>query len=73
MKKEIIRKTIVLLLVFIAALIFYFISAQNTMEKEETIYASMTEPQLPVVYAAMDGRKVNPMHGYVQDLGNAVA
>ena len=73
MKKEIIRKTIVLLLVFIAALIFYFISAQNTMEKEETIYASMTEPQLLVVYAAMDGRKVNPMHGYVQDLGNAVA
>ena len=73
MKKEIVRKTLVLFLIFAAALIFYFIAAQNTMEKEETVYTSMAQPSLPVVYASMEGREVNRMYGYIQDMGNAEA
>ena len=73
MKKEIVRKTLALFLIFAAALIFYFIAAQNTMEKEETVYTSMAQPSLPVVYASMEGREVNRMYGYIQDMGNAEA
>ena len=51
MKKEIVRKTLVLFLIFAAALIFYFIAAQNTMEKEETVYTlsliHISEPTRP--------------------------
>ena len=73
MKKEIVRKTLVLFLIFAAALIFYFIAAQNTMEKEETVYTSMAQPSLPLVHASMEGREVNRMYGYIQDMGNAEA
>ncbi len=73
MRKELLKKTLVLLLIFIAAAVFYFISAQNTMEKEDTVYSSMAQPQLPVVYAMMGGQEVNCMHGYLQEMGNQEA
>ena len=62
-----------LFFVFIAAVIFYFIAAQNTMEKEETVYTSMGQARLPVVYAVMNGKPVNCMHGYLQDRENEEA
>jgi hypothetical protein len=71
--KKTIQKAGILFLIFLAAVVVYFISAQNTMEKEATIYSSMEEASLPVIYTVFNGKKVNPMHGYIQDMGNQAA
>ena len=56
-------------LIFIGALVVYFISARNTMEKESAVYTSMEEPSLPVVYTQLGGQEINCLHGYMQDMG----
>ena len=33
----------------------------------------MEEPTLPVIYAQVEGRDINLMHGYLQDMGNEAA
>lgn len=71
--KRTLQKAGILFLIFIAAIVVYFISAKNTMEKEHTVYTSMDEPELPVVYTQLDGKEINCMHGYVQDMGNQAA
>ncbi|EEQ60405.1 hypothetical protein CBFG_04117 [Clostridiales bacterium 1_7_47FAA] len=60
-------------MIFIAALVIYFVSARNTMEKENTVYTSMEEPSLPVVYTKLNGKEINCLHGYMQDMGNQAA
>lgn len=59
--------------IFFAALIVYFVWSFNSMEKSNTIYAALDEPKLPVAYVEVNGRKMNPMHAYVQDMGNRAA
>lgn len=71
--KRTLQKAGILFLIFIGAIVIYFISARNTMEKEHTVYTSMDEPELPVVYTQLDGKEINCMHGYVQDMGNQAA
>lgn len=71
--KKTLQKTGILFAIFIAAAAIYFIAAQNTMEKEATVYTAMDEPTLPVVYPQMAGKEVNCLHGYLQDMGNQAA
>ena len=60
-------------LIFIAAFIYYFANNFMVAEREYAVYSSMDEPALPVIYAVFNGTKINPMHGYMQDMGNAAA
>lgn len=55
---------------FIAAMAIYFTSSFKNTEREYTIYSSMEEPTLPVIYADIEGFYANIMHGYLQDMGN---
>ena len=43
------------------------------MQKEETVYSSMDAPGFPVVYTEFDGKDINALHGYIQDMGNQAA
>ena len=43
------------------------------MERETTIYSSMDEPALPLVYTESGGKEINCLKGYLQDMGNAAA
>ena len=54
--KRTLQKAGILFLIFIAALVIYFISARNAMEKENTVYTSMEEPSFPVVYMKLNAR-----------------
>ena len=71
--KRTLQKAGILFLIFIAALVIYFISARNAMEKENTVYTSMEEPSFPVVYMKLNGKEINCLHGYMQDMGNQAA
>ena len=56
-------------MVFLAALVVYFIGAHRTSEQEGAVYSSMDESRLPVVYTEFEGKEINGLHGYVQDMG----
>ena len=71
--KKTLQKIGILFAIFIAAVAIYFIAAQNTMEKEATVYSAMDEPTLPVVYPQVAGKEINGLHGYLQDMGNQAA
>ena len=60
-------------LAFIAAFIYYFASTFIVTEREYAVYTSMEEPTLPVIYAEVENRKINMMHGYLQELGSAAS
>ena len=60
-------------MVFLAALVIYFIGAHRTSEQEGAVYSSMDESRLPVVYTEFEGKEINGLHGYVQDMGNRAA
>ena len=60
-------------MVFLAALVVYFIGAHRTSEQEGAVYSSMDESRLPVVYTEFEGKEINGLHGYVQDMGNHAA
>lgn len=70
---KVIKKAGILLGVFIAATAGYFIWTQKTVEKGEIVYTALEEATLPVVYAELNGRKTNEMHGYIQDMGESTA
>lgn len=72
-KKKNLIKAGVLAGVFLAALIGYFVWSFFNTEKEFTVYTSMEEPTLPVVYTSVYGQELNCMHGYLQDMGNEAA
>lgn len=71
--KRTLQKAGILFLIFIAAIVVYFVSARNTMEKETTVYTSLDEPVLPVVYTQLNGKELNCLYGYMQDMGNQAA
>ena len=62
-----------LLLIFMAALAAYFVVSFQNVEAEFTVYTSMEEPRLPVLYVSMGGREANTLHGYIQDMGSAAS
>ena len=61
------------LILFAGSFIFYFANSFITTEREYAVYSSMEEPTLPVIYAQVEGRDINLMHGYLQDMGNEAA
>ena len=59
--------------IFLVALLFYFIHAYRSMDRNSRIYANMGESKLPYVYMQMGEKKINPLHGYYQEMsGSAV-
>ena len=72
-KKKNLIKIIILSFIFVAALGGYFLWNYFNTEKEFTVYTSMEEPSLPVVYTSAYDLQINMMHGYVQDMKNAAA
>ena len=68
------KKGIILLGVFLAAVGIYFvISIRRTEEPSETLYTSMEEPVLPTVYADVLGTEENRLAGYRQEMDPAAA
>lgn len=43
------------------------------MERQNTVYSAMDEPTLPLAYVSVNGYLMNPMHAYLQDMGNKAA
>ncbi len=56
-----------------AALCLFFFLSYNSMEKTSIIYLSMDEPNLPIVFVEKNGLLINPMHAYIQEMGNNAA
>lgn len=71
---RLVKKIGILSAVFIAAIAVYFVwNQKNTEKKDVMVYTSMDEAALPVVYSNMFGRKMNLLHGYTQDMKQAVS
>lgn len=71
---RLIKRILILSAVFIAAIAAYFIWNQKDTEKSDVmVYTSMDEASFPVVYTEMYGKKMNLLHGYTQDMKQAVS
>jgi len=70
---KIIKRIAILAGIFLAAVGVYFITSLNTMEQSETVYTSMEEPTLPVVYTDLFGMERNRLVGYRQEMDTEVA
>lgn len=70
---RIIKKIGILFAIFAAALILYIVMNRERLLAGDTVYTAAEDTRFPVVYAQMYGRWMNPMQGYVQDMGNAAA
>ena len=68
--KKIIRTAGILTLVFAASVAVYFFAARKNMQKEGAVYSSMNAPEFPVVYIEFDGKDINALHGYIQNMSN---
>ncbi len=71
--KKTIKRAVILLLIFVAAVLLYFVLNRDNLKTDNAMYTSMEKPQLPVVFAEMYGREMNVMYGYRQEMGNAAA
>ncbi|MCI9589146.1 MAG: hypothetical protein HFG42_01130 [Lachnospiraceae bacterium] len=73
MKKFFLR-TIILLLIFISAVAGYFIWIRNhnLSDGSRRVYTVIQESTFPVMYMEMYGEKMNCLHGYSQDMREAV-
>ncbi len=69
--KRVLQRLGILFVIFIAAGAGYFYWMQNRTSKGDTLYISMEESSLPVVYMDMLGREMNCLHGYVQEMADA--
>lgn len=67
------KKICILAGIFVVAAGIYFILAQSTIEKEDTVYTAMEDATLPVVYADMFGSFDNRMPGYLQVMDQKIA
>lgn len=68
-----IKRAAVLLLIFVAAVLLFFILNRNSVRNDNTMYMTMEKPSLPIIYTQMYGREMNAMYGYRQEMGNAAA
>lgn len=71
--KTAIKRIGILFLIFMIGIVVYFMNARNAMEKKTAVYSNLEEPSLPVVYAVYDGKEINDMHGFLEDMGNKAA
>lgn len=69
--KRVLQRLGILFVIFIAAGAGYFYWMQNRTSRGDTLYTSMEESSLPVVYVDMLGREMNCLHGYVQEMADA--
>ncbi|MDO4328831.1 MAG: hypothetical protein Q4C66_05795 [Lachnospiraceae bacterium] len=69
--KRVLQRLGILFVIFIAAGAGYFYWMQNRTSRGDTLYISMEEGSLPVVYMDMLGREMNCLHGYVQEMADA--
>lgn len=70
---KIFKRISILVGIFIVAAGIYFILAQKSVEKSDTVYTSMEEATLPVVYTDMFGLKTNRLAGYLQEMQQKTA
>lgn len=70
---KIIKRTLILGSIFLAALGIYFIAEQSTIDKSEAVYTVMEEPSLPIVYTQMAGGEQNRLAAYRQEMSQAVS
>ena len=52
---------------------WYTLSVHTGHQSRRRVYSSMDESRLPVVYTEFEGKEINGLHGYVQDMGNRAA
>lgn len=70
---RLIKRIGILFGVFAAAVIIYIVVNRQQVLPQDAVYVAMEDSTLPVAYVNMYGRRMNPMHGYRQDMGNAAA
>ncbi len=70
---RIIKRLGILFGIFAAALLIYIVMNREKLVLQESVYVAMEDATLPVAYVDMYGRRMNPMHGYVQNMGNSAA
>ena len=70
---KILKRMIILVLVFMAALVIYLITAQKTMDRQEAVYTVMEPPSLPVVYLEMFEGEENRLAAYRQEMSQSAA
>ncbi|NBH70960.1 hypothetical protein D3Z51_02730 [Clostridiaceae bacterium] len=68
-----IKKISILFGIFAVVLLIYLVGNREWLNQGRTTYTAFEEARLPVVYVDMFGQEMNPMYGYRQDMGNAVA
>lgn len=56
--------------IFFAALLIYFFISYSSMEHNNEVYSSMDDPNLPVMFVKVEDYMINPMHAYIQEMGN---
>lgn len=73
MKKFLVRAAI-LLTIFVSAAAGYFLWIRNRslQQDEQRVYTAIQESVFPVMYMEMYGEKMNGLHGYSQDMREAV-
>lgn len=54
--------------IFLVALLFYFIHAYRSMDRNSRVYANMGESKLPYLYVKMGDKRINPLHGFYQEM-----
>ncbi|MCC8126062.1 MAG: hypothetical protein LIO92_01520 [Clostridiales bacterium] len=64
------KRGAILFFIFVIALVGYIIWNRGKNTTDPSSYRAMEEASFPVVYAEMCGRRMNPMYGFRQDMGN---
>ena len=59
--------------IFLIALILYFYQSYHSMERQNTVYSTMDEASLPIAFVSSGDYLINPMHAYLQEMGNNAA
>lgn len=65
--KKIVRRILILLLIFILALAGYTAVAMFRGNQDDTAYTSIEDANLPVVYMEMFGRRMNCLYGFTEE------
>lgn len=70
--KHVLQRLGILFVIFIAAGAGYFYWMRMRATGRESVYISMEESELPVVYLDILGREMNALHGYVQEMNTSL-
>ncbi len=70
---RLLKKIGILFGIFAVVLVIYIAANRERLLEGDVVYTMMEKNHLPMVYVEMSGREMNPMQGYRQDMGNAVA